>query len=617
MRLLNATTFELALFSDDQIPPYAILSHTWAEEEASFESLSGVGAAAAAGVASRARQPRGWAKITQSCAAARALGLDYIWVDTCCIDKGSSAELSEAINSMFRWYRQASVCIAYLADVFGVDVDGVADGEDTTRRGGSGGGRGVCFKRSRWFTRGWTLQELIAPCEVLFYGADWASLGTRASLRKLIKEATGIPEQLLAAARGGDAAAVDAFSVAQRMSWAAARVTTRPEDVAYCLLGLFDINMPLLYGEGPAKAFKRLQEEIIKSTDDESLYAWRCGPQSLPGRCFWGLLAESPAAFGNYGHLLPVRSRYLSRRRARKTVTVTNRGLTLDLSLTPFPNDRSGTIYLAFLDCDVRREGSTSTLVPAILLQRIAWDSDADFTRIRPDILALSMMNVIVLPDEISLKMGLGPGDQSAAVAEPKAQQISIPHKCTAALPPSGILFDPQVHHTGNMPDQVTVEVTSRSPTWQYFASPTLPNSNELYEINFNLVSVPDVDHLVAPVVFGVLELDISTASADDDGCCLVAGLEPTEPNPFNTQALYFVPWCAFESRRSVVDSSFKHVMDKASRQGREHFVLSHGRRLVATFELDTKYSRLFYRLKISVADGEVVRQRRDRVTAG
>ncbi|GJN77985.1 hypothetical protein PLIIFM63780_001478 [Purpureocillium lilacinum] len=581
MRLLNTTTFQLVLFSDDHVPPYAILSHTWADEEVSFESLSGA--------ATPPTHLRGWAKIAETCAASRALDLAHVWVDTCCIDKSSSAELSEAINSMFRWYQEASVCIAYLAD-----VGPVGDG----------------FEASCWFTRGWTLQELIAPRKVLFYGGDWAQLGTRVSLKGLIREVTGIPEQLLAPRDFNDER-LDAFSVAQRMSWAAARVTTRPEDVAYCLLGIFDINMPLLYGEGRAKAFKRLQEEIIKSTEDESLYAWRCRPESLRERHFWGLLADSPAAFGNYRGLLPVRSRYLSRRRAGKTVSVTNRGLKLEVLLTPFPNDASGTIFFAFLDCDVRREGSTSTLAPAILLQRTAWDSDADFIRIRPDILALSMMNVVVLPDEISLKVGAGLGDHNAALAEAIPRQISVPHNCMAALPPSGILFDPQVEYSGNLPVQVTVNVTSRSPTWQYFATPTLPDSRELYEINFNLVSVPNVDQLKAPTVFGVLELDISTASVGDDLCCLVAGVEPTDPNPFGTPALYFVPWCAFESRRSVVDSSFEHVMNRSSRQGREHFDLGHGRRLVATIELDTKYSRLFYRLRLRATDSDVPRQRR------
>ena len=164
MRLLNTTTFQLVLFSDDHVPPYAILSHTWADEEVSFESLSGA--------ATPPTHLRGWAKIAETCAASRALDLAHVWVDTCCIGKSSSAELSEAINSMFRWYQEASVCIAYLAD-----VGPVGDG----------------FEASRWFTRGWTLQELIAPRKVLFYGGDWAQLGTRFRSRASSRRSLAFP----------------------------------------------------------------------------------------------------------------------------------------------------------------------------------------------------------------------------------------------------------------------------------------------------------------------------------------------------------------------------------------------------------------------------------------
>ncbi|KAJ6445964.1 hypothetical protein O9K51_00730 [Purpureocillium lavendulum] len=580
MRLLNTSTFELAFFADDDnVPEYAILSHTWAEEEVTFGSLCEDAAAAA--LPRAPRHLRGWDKLERSCAAARDLHMAYIWVDTCCIDKSSSAELSEAINSMFWWYQAATVCIAHLADVRALAGDE--------------------FEASRWFTRGWTLQELIAPSRLLFYGADWTVLGSRDSIKGRIAKATGLPEALLAhGVASGAGVHLDDFSVAQRMSWAASRVTTRPEDVAYCLLGIFDINMPLLYGEGRAKAFKRLQEEIIKSTEDESLYAWRCKTDSAQGRHFWGLLAESPAAFGNYGTLLPVQSKYLSRRSGR-TVTVTNRGLRLDLPVAPFSNDASGSIFFAFLDCDVRREGSTATLVPSILLQRMSWDSDSDFVRIRPDILALSMMNHVVLPDEIPLKMGDGSGATSAPLAEPILRHIFVPHKCTKTPPPSGILFDPRLGEPVGLeiiPPLNRIKVISRSPTWQYFATPTSLNPDELYEINFNLVSVPDLDHLKEPMVFGVLELSIPRY---EEQCCLVTGLEPADPNAFGTPALYFVPWCAFESRANVVDSTFEHVMDKTSRRGRQYFEFGKGLQLVASLGLDTKYSRLFYRLTLSI----------------
>ena len=192
-------------------------------------------------------------KIQFSCAQAAKDGYGYIWVDTCCIDKSSSAELSEAINSMYKWYQNAEKCYAYLADV--------PTGADLWPKQSS-------FRRSRWFTRGWTLQELIAPSNLIFYSAEWLYLGTRYVLSSLLTEITGVDYTILAGARG-----IENASIAKKMSWASNRVTTRVEDIAYCLMGLFAVNMPMLYGEGD-RAFIRLQEEIIKNSDDQSLFAW-------------------------------------------------------------------------------------------------------------------------------------------------------------------------------------------------------------------------------------------------------------------------------------------------------------------------------------------------------
>jgi hypothetical protein len=173
--------------------------------------------------------------------------------DTCCIDKSSSAELSEAINSMYAWYQRGVVCYAYLSDVQlwstyqPEDADGawVAENPEAVLQ----------VMKSRWWTRGWTLQELIAPPSVVFYAATsqgWSKIGTKGSLIDLVAARTGIRDDIL---RGLD---VKKCSVAQRMSWASQRETTRTEDLAYCLLGIFGVNMPLLYGEG-SKAFLRLQ----------------------------------------------------------------------------------------------------------------------------------------------------------------------------------------------------------------------------------------------------------------------------------------------------------------------------------------------------------------------
>ncbi|KAM5546026.1 hypothetical protein V8D89_000152 [Ganoderma adspersum] len=192
-------------------------------------------------------------KVREACAFARVNGYQYIWIDSCCIDKTSSAELSEAINSMYAWYARAEICYAFLADV--------PPAEDHRKPRSD-------FRSSLWFTRGWTLQELIAPRDVLFLSGDWVPIGPKYALVDLIHDITGITEEALLHVEP-----LDGFSVAQRLSWAAGRETTRVEDQAYSLLGIFDINMPTLYGEGD-RAFRRLQEEIMQRVPDQSLFAW-------------------------------------------------------------------------------------------------------------------------------------------------------------------------------------------------------------------------------------------------------------------------------------------------------------------------------------------------------
>lgn len=278
MRLLDTSTLELHEFLGDiesqQFPRYAILSHTWGEEECSLSdmSLPGVG------------QKAGFKKIKFCCEQAVKDGLQWAWVDTCCIDKTSTAELSEAINSMFRWYRQSVVCYVYLADVQHTD------GQD--------------LAHSRWLTRGWTLQELIAPRKIQFYDRSWCFIGAKSDSRifERLTRATGIGKSTLL---GGQ---LEYVPIATKMSWAANRSTTRVEDAAYCLLGLFDVNMPLLYGEGK-KAFIRLQQEIMKVSDDHSLFVWGLAAQPLTLETFaeiaestsfqpsHGLLAQSAADF--------------------------------------------------------------------------------------------------------------------------------------------------------------------------------------------------------------------------------------------------------------------------------------------------------------------------------
>jgi len=240
MWLLNTFTLERQDFGAT-VPPYAILSHTWEQEEVTFDEIE----------TPESELKIGYQKIKRFCDEARSDGYHYAWIDTCCIDKKSSSELSEAINRMYSYYKDADICYAYLCDV--VYDDDFSDAH---------------FAKSRWFTRGWTLQELVAPREVVFFDQDWAEIGTRASLKNDLEQITTISKLVLE-----EPDAVFSESVAQRMSWASSRQTEREEDIAYCLLGIFNVHMPLLYGEGN-KAFMRLQLELLALSNDQTIFAW-------------------------------------------------------------------------------------------------------------------------------------------------------------------------------------------------------------------------------------------------------------------------------------------------------------------------------------------------------
>ena len=285
MWLLSTDRAELHYFSDPESVPggYAILSHVWDEEEMSFQDIQVLRKQCASRGLKRptrlfkiglgsAKTPRDLAsdKIRLSCIVAESHGYRWIWNDTCCINKESSSELSEAINSMYRYYSLAEVCYAYLGDV-SQDVGGMY----------SQVWQGSGFMESRWHTRGWTLQELIAPTFLIFLSREWQVLGTKANLADTLEQITKVPVAVLR-----KEVDLGSTSIAQRMSWAAGRQTTRLEDEAYCLMGIFSINMPTLYGEG-RRAFYRLQEEIMRQSIDISLFAW--GPRAkLPTLCSRG-----------------------------------------------------------------------------------------------------------------------------------------------------------------------------------------------------------------------------------------------------------------------------------------------------------------------------------------
>ncbi|EXJ61947.1 hypothetical protein A1O7_02379 [Cladophialophora yegresii CBS 114405] len=276
IRLLDTTTLRMRVFMGENNPGYAILSHTWVEDdEVDFQEMTAIGH----NDQHPATLKGGYRKIHSTCEKAREHDINYAWVDTCCIDKSSSAELSEAINSMFKWYRDAARCYVFLSDL--------EPGSDV----------GNAMKVCRWYNRGWTLQELIAPKDLRFYNQKWEFVGTKTYFKSSVSAITGIDEEVLI-----DCTVLPDIPVGRRMFWASQRATTRTEDLAYCLLGIFDINMPLLYGEGD-KAFIRLQEEIIKRSTDLSIF-WNF-PRTWVG--ITGDLAASDLRARGYYHDYPCR----------------------------------------------------------------------------------------------------------------------------------------------------------------------------------------------------------------------------------------------------------------------------------------------------------------------
>ncbi|KAK5662527.1 hypothetical protein OQA88_8439 [Cercophora sp. LCS_1] len=266
MRLIHTTTYRFREFNDRDAPPYAILSHTWGDEEVTFQDM-------ARGLLTRTS---GGKKTAQTCRLASEMGIEYAWVDTCCIDKSSSAELTETINSVFEYYARADICFVYLADL----------ATETSFQHGIGD--------CRWIRRGWTLQELIAPKKINFYDQNWNFRDAKHErLGRELSAATEIPVGLLLMQ-----VPISQYSIAQRLSWAARRETTRLEDTAYCLLGLLEVNMPLIYGEREM-AFQRLQEEVINRTNDLTIFAWNPTPPDLKHE-YCTIFASSPAAFHEF-----------------------------------------------------------------------------------------------------------------------------------------------------------------------------------------------------------------------------------------------------------------------------------------------------------------------------
>ena len=305
-------------------------SHTWDDDEPTYSEWRTREQGIHSGWRTRrSKETRaGFLKVKEAARQALDDGWNWLWIDTICIDKTSSAELSEAINSMFAWYEASMVCYVYLSDVYALAKP------FPERRGPGDTSRPASIRidTSRWFTRGWTLQELIAPSSLAFFSREWVLVGHFRKSQARSDSSRAVNPNTPTAPDAADGMPGDWFvqkiasitripleyliyerrylkaSVARRMSWAASRRTTRVEDMAYCLLGIFDINMPLLYGEGN-RAFIRLQEEIMKVSTDQSIFAWDCMNVTIPRRQGdISIIAPSPSVFSNGGDIVLCRT---------------------------------------------------------------------------------------------------------------------------------------------------------------------------------------------------------------------------------------------------------------------------------------------------------------------
>ncbi|KAI0856771.1 hypothetical protein F4860DRAFT_392126 [Xylaria cubensis] len=375
IRLIQTDTLHLELFVGDPKPEYAILSHVWkSKDEISFHEMIAINN----NPNDPARHKSGYEKIIKTCEIAKNDNIKYAWVDTCCIDKTSSSELSEAINSMFRWYKEAKICYAILSD-----YKQAATPYES-------------LKSCRWFTRGWCLQELLASRELNFYDAKWKLIDSKAELSSTLSEISQIDEDVLK-----DRTLITSVPIARRMSWAAKRQTTREEDMAYCLLGIFNINMPMLYGEG-TKAFIRLQEEIVKSNNDLSIFAF---PQSgmdsrshsslTPDSPYRNVFATSPSEFETCKELVHQSTPHWS-----DSYSLTNKGLYFHRAKLEIDIERS--IYLLGLHCETnegkRKVMSLQKIGPGLYARREVRDSNlgsSPYAKIEEDIYILTTISAL------------------------------------------------------------------------------------------------------------------------------------------------------------------------------------------------------------------------------
>ncbi|THV48963.1 hypothetical protein BGAL_0218g00060 [Botrytis galanthina] len=525
MRLLDAKDTEdlrVQEFSQRSIPSYAILSHRWEEEEVTFEDIK----------KGDFKQKKGFAKLEGCRRRAREDKYDWVWVDTCCIDKSSSAELSEAINSMYRWYEESAVCYAYLSDVKEVDS----------------------LSQSKWFTRGWTLQELIAPRHLILFDMHWHSLGTKVEHATAIEHITGISKVVIFGTLYPRSC-----NVAQRMSWASNRETTREEDMAYCLMGLFNIHMLPMYGEGSENAFLRLQQEILKRTSDQTLFLWTAAHEPFNR----GLLATSPSAFCSHHDCfswLPLNSRFPGYFRSPYGSVIssnhTPRTLQYDEQSTRYINGPSIDVQSAFgsnglqlpllLDYNSQISLSVNGSLPhshiIICLDILTWHNDRIFLTLIPE----------HPPSPYTPRMSI---DRMGAFRRPASTNLAS---------------KPRINLPLSMKRQTItisqVDTSASGRTMEFKISPVLPS-----EIRFNKAFIFQSDGSNSRLnsfsepfecIGGVILFDILSQRGGDEQVMLA----------FGTRQRFSPTWCTLTKSlaRDPLDSDIKRLyLEKSSLNSR------------------------------------------------
>lgn len=420
---------------------------------------------------------------------------------------------------------------------------------------------------------------------MVFYVEEWTPLGTRCSLQIPISIITSIPLNILRPDLDlpldsrPTFSMLESMTVAERMSWAAKRETTRPEDLAYCLMGLFNINMPLLYGEGGTRAFRRLQEEIVRSSVDESIYCWALQKDQIT-TSHHGLLATHPSAF-DHEHCRDIqRPRFLSRN-SRNVTTITGEGLQLKLLRTPNPLISTRDIFLTVLACDLRDwhdDGEISS--PVLILQRTSSWNTSEFVRIRPEIILRACKNKIIWPPGFQVPASFG-----LSLEEPALREIYVPHGKPYVQQPRGLLLEVQ----GLTQDRC---ITVFGLWLGTFASGPL-------ELRFgDRANVPDT--WTRTVVLGAIKLPpvLTGLYTPETTSCVVVGTSPLPDNQLGARSFFVDTWVAFETLDRVQKRDFSALETLSGRAKNTQTA----RPFQASMTLRSRYSRLYHHVAVSVS---------------